>query len=127
MRGRRGLKGWAWVLFWCCGGVGVVTGVLHPSHPNTVSISGDHQTLTSATRGKSVEVGGDNDTVTLQGDCPTLTITGDDNHVRVVGAVGRVIADGSDNVITYTSGPGAAPVISGGGDRNTVTPAGPLP
>lgn len=127
VRGWHEMKGWAWVLFWCCGGLGLITGVLHPTHPNTVCISGDHQSLNSATLGKSVEVSGDKDTVTLQGNCPTLTITGDDNHIRVVGSVGRVITEGGGNTVTYGSGPSAAPVISGGGDGNTVTPAGPTP
>ncbi len=123
-RGWSGIKGWLWVMFWCSGGLGLVTTALHPSHPNAaVSVSGDGQTLTSGTLGKDVEVSGDKDTLTLQGNCPTLTITGDGNRIRVEGTVGRVIADGEGNVVTYAAGP--VPAVSGGGDGNHVGPSAP--
>ncbi len=125
VRGWRELKGWAWVLFWCCGGGGLLTTALHSFHPAPAGaqISGDNQTLTSGTHGKSVEVTGDKDTLTLEGNCPTLTITGDHNHIRVVGTVGRVIADGENNAVTYTAGP--APVIGGDGEGSHVGPSAP--
>jgi len=125
VRGWRELKGWAWVLFWCCGGGGLLSAALHSFHaaPVGVQISGDNQTLTSGTQGKNVEVTGDGDTLTLRGDCPTLTITGDHNHIRVFGAVGRVIATGDDNSIIYTQG--SAPALDGTGDGNHVGPSAP--
>jgi hypothetical protein len=123
-RGWSGVKGWLWILFWCGGGMGLVSGVLHPSHSTAaVSISGDGQTLTSGTLGKNADVSGDNDTLTLQGNCPTLTITGDGNRIRVEGAVGRVIADGDGNTVVYTQG--TAPALSGHGDGNHVGPSAP--
>ncbi len=123
-RGWRSIGGWAWVLFWCCGGVGLVSHFTHLGGPPAgVVITGDSQTLTSATAGKSVEVSGDGDTLTLTGDCPTLTISGENNHVRVQGRIGRVIADGENNTVTYTAAP--APVLSGGGSGNTVGPLNP--
>lgn len=124
-RGWRGIKGWLWILFWCSGGLGLVSGVLHPAyHPAAaVSVSGDGQTLTSGTLGKNVEVSGDSDTLTLQGNCPTLTITGDGNRIRVEGTVGRVVADGDGNTVVYTQG--TAPALSGNGDGNHVGPSAP--
>lgn len=125
VRGWRELKGWAWVLFWCFGGGGLLSAALHSFHaaPAGVQVSGDNQTLTSGTQGKDVEVTGEGDTLTLRGDCPTLTITGEHNHIRVEGKVGRVITDGENNTVTYTAGP--APVIGGGGDGNHVVPSAP--
>ena len=124
VRGWREIKGWVWILFWCCGGVGLVSHWVHPGGPPAgVVITGDAQTLTSATAGKSVEVTGDGDTLTLTGDCPVLTITGDGNHIRVQGKVGKVVADGDSNVVTYTATP--PPTLSGGGDGNTVGPPRP--
>ncbi len=121
-RGWREIKGWVWIGFWCCGGVGLVSHLTHSDGPPAgVVISGDSQTLTSATAGKDVEVSGSGDTLTLTGDCPTLTISGDSNHIRVQGRVGRVIADGDSNVVTYTAAP--APILYGGGDGNKVGPA----
>ena len=122
VRGWREIKGWVWIAFWCCGGLGLVSHWVHPAGPPAgVVITGDSQTLTSATAGKSVEVSGDGDTLTLTGDCPTLTITGDANHIRVQGKVGRVVADGDSNTVTYTAAP--APILSGDGDGNRVGPA----
>lgn len=121
-RGWRGIGVWAWILFWCCGGVGLVSHWAHRGGPPAgVVISGDSQTLTSATAGKPVEVSGSGDTLTLTGDCPVLTISGDSNHIRVEGRLGKLVADGDSNVVTYTSPP--APVLSGGGSGNTVGPA----
>ena len=120
-RGWREIKGWVWVAFWCCGGLGLVSHWIHPAGPPAgVVITGDAQTLTSATAGKSVQVTGDGDTVTLTGDCPVLTITGDGNHIRVQGKVGKVVADGDSNTITYTALP--APILSEDGSGNTVKP-----
>ena len=125
VRGWQGIKGWLWILFWCCGGVGLVSGVLHPSHTAAagIQVKGDGQTLTSGTLGKDVEVSGDKDTLTLQGNCPTLTITGDGNYIRVEGTVKRVITDGDGNIVVYTQG--AAPALSGNGDGNHVEPLTP--
>ena len=125
VRGWREIKGYAWVLFWCCGGGGLLTTALHSfrAAPAGAQISVDNQTLTSGTQGKDVEVTGDSDTLTLRGDCPTLTITGEHNRIRVEGKVGRVVTDGENNTVTYTVGP--APVLSGDGDGNRVGPSAP--
>ncbi len=121
VRGWREIKGWVWILFWCGGGLGLVSHWTHPAGPPAgVVISGDAQTLTSATAGKSVEVSGSGDTLTLTGDCPVLTITGDGNRIRVQGRVGRVVADGDSNTVIFTTAP--APILSGDGDGNTVKP-----
>ena len=121
VRGWREIKGWVWILFWCCGGVGLVSHWVHPAGPPAgVVVTGDAQTLTSATAGKRVEVSGSGDTLTLTGDCPVLTITGDGNHIRVQGRVGRVVADGDSNTVIFTTAP--APVLSGDGNGNTVKP-----
>lgn len=123
-RGWSGIKGWLWIMFWCSGGLGLVSGVLHPSHSTAaVSISSDGQTLTSGTLGKDVEVSGDSDTLTLQGNCPTLRVTGDGNRIRVEGTVRRVITDGDGNTVVYTQG--TAPALSGKGDGNQVRPSAP--
>lgn len=125
MRGWREIKGWVWVLFWCSGGLGLVSTALHSFHtaPVGVHISGDNQTLISGTQNKDVEVSGDKDTLTLRGNCPTLTIAGDNNHIRVEGTVGRVIADGANNTVTYAAGP--VPIMGGDGDGNHVGPSAP--
>ena len=127
VRGWRGIKGWIWILFWCCGGGTLFSAIPHLLHSTNSSIGiqirSDHQTLTSGTLGQDVEVSGDQDTLTLQGDCPTLTITGDGNHIRVEGSVKRVIADGDGNTVVYTRG--AAPALSGTGDGNQVGPTAP--
>ena len=117
------VKGWVWILFWCSGGLGLVSTALHHNSTQAVSISGDNQTLTSGTLGKEAEVSGDRDTLVLRGNCPALTITGDGNHIRVEGRIGRIIADGDRNTVVYTQG--GPPALSGSGDGNTVTPAKP--
>lgn len=127
-RGRvwRGIGVWVWIFFWCGGGVGMVSHFTHSNGPPAgVVISGDAQTLTSATAGKNVEVSGSGDTLTLTGDCPVLTISGDANTVRVQGRIGKVVADGDSNVVTYTAA--AAPVLSGGGSGNRVESATAAP
>ena len=124
LRGWRGIKGWVWILFWCCGGGSLFSVIPHLLHSTSaISISGDNQTFTSATLGKEVEVSGDNDTLILQGNCPTLTISGDYNHIRVEGTVRRIIADGDGNIITYSTG--SMPAISGSGDGNHIGPTAP--
>lgn len=126
VRGWRGVKGWVWVVFWCTGGLGLLTQFNHHASnaPAGVEIGGNGQTLTTATAGKPLEVSGDHDTVTLYGDCPTLTVSGSRNHIRVEGHVGQVIANGDGNTVTYGQDLNtAAPVLSGDGDGNKVSPA----
>jgi len=139
VRERRKGNGWVLVVLGCMGFVGLVSQLTHRGGPPAgVVISGDAQTLTSATAGKPVEVRGSSDTLTLTGDCPVLTVSGDanivrvqgrvetlviggsGNTVRVQGRVGKVAADGDSNTVAYTAAP--APVLSGVGSGNRVGP-----
>ncbi len=142
VQGRRKGYGWVLVVLVCMGFVGLLSQLTHLGGPPAgVVISGDAQTLISATAGKPVEVRGSKDILTLTGDCPVLTISGDSNtvrvqgqveklvidgsgnHIRVQGRVGKVIADGDSNTVVYTAVP--APVLSGDGSGNRVGPQTP--
>ena len=78
----RDIKGWIWVLFWCSGGLGLITSGLHlvssgAPVSQTITISGDSGTQPINVQGKNVVISGDRDTITLQGTAKNVEIDGD--------------------------------------------------
>ena len=98
------IKGWVWVLFWCSGGLGLLSGVLHriqaPSavmYLGTIIVSGDGQTETLPVQGKDVAITGDGDKIVLQGKARSVSIVGDKNTLRGdMPKVLNITGDGND-------------------------------
>lgn len=88
LRTWRGIKGWVWVLFWCSGGLGLLSGVAHLVHPaaaisgQLVTIDGDETKMPISVQGKDVVIAGDDDTITLRGKARSVTVSGDNAHLR---------------------------------------------
>ncbi len=127
-RGWRDMKGWLWILFWCGGGMGLVSSALHPSHtpPPGIHVTGDNSTYTYNVHHEDASVGGDHNTVTLRGDVRRLTVDGDGNTVTVIGTVEAVTVDNDGNTVHWTKEPPGKtiqPVVNG--DSNHVGPSAP--
>ncbi len=130
MRTWRDIKGWVWVLFWCSGGLGLISSgvqlVHHAAAPVAgIVISGDSVTGNYVVQGtgpqRDVSVGGDGDTITLRGDVRNLIVTGDKSTVTVFGSVEAVTVDSDHNTIHWTKEPQGRtiqPVVNG--DDNKV-------
>jgi hypothetical protein len=82
-RGWRGMRGWIWVIFWCTGGFGLLTGLPHLLHTQnitpgqTITIDADALTQPINVQGKDVVISGDKDKITLQGTAKSVEINGD--------------------------------------------------
>ena len=121
-RGWQGMKGWLWILFWCSGGLGLVSTALHPSHSTApgIHVSGDNTVSTYNVHHEDAAVDGDNNKITLRGDVRRLTVDGDNNIVTVVGSVEGVTVDKDGNSVHWTKEPPGEtirPVVSGDGNR----------
>ena len=105
LRRWRGMRGWVWVLFWCTGGFGLVSGLPHLLHSGigqVVTIGGDATSETIPVQGKNVIILGDGDKVTLQGRARSVTVLGNKDTLRGdVPASYVSLGDGSD--VQWTS------------------------
>ena len=132
------MKGWAWVLFWCCGGLGLLSAAPHllqhghQSHSVTrapgLVISGDAVSGNYEVQGtgdqRDVSISGDHDGITLRGNVRNLTVNGDYNAVQVVGSVESVQVDNDGNTVRWTKEPPGKtvqPVVSGDGNHVGLT------
>ena len=126
VRGWHEIKGWAWILFWCCGGLGLVTGVLHPSHG--IDVSGNHAVSTYTVHHEDATVDGDYNTITLRGDVKGLTVDGHDNTITVLGSVEAVTVDDDGNTIHWSKDPtGRTTHLEDSGNGNHVGLNAPSP
>jgi hypothetical protein len=105
LRGLRHSKGWLWVIFWCTGGFGLLAGLPHLLHPQTVTTTGhaitiDADALTQPinVQGKDVVINGDKDKITLQGTAKSVEINGDFTTVTGDAPQSYVISGDGDNV-----------------------------
>ena len=110
MRGWGEIKVWLWILFWCSGGIGLLSSVPHWLHhgppPVGIHISGDDVSYNYTVKGtgpqRDVEVNGDNNKITLRGDVRNLSVDGDHNTVTVIGSVEAVTVDNDGNTVHWT-------------------------
>ena len=127
-RGWQEVKVWAWILFWCSGGVGLLSSAPHWFHhgppPAGIHVSGDSVSGNYSIQGtgpqRDVEVTGDHDSITLRGDVRNLTVGGDDSTVTVIGSVESVTVDNDGNTVHWTKellGKPVQPAISGDGNK----------
>lgn len=134
-RGWREAKGWIWVLFWCSGGLGLISGGLHMVHHAAapvagIVISGDSVTGNYVVQGtgpqRDAVVSGEDDKITLRGDVRNLRVDGEDNTVTVIGSVEAVTVDNEGNSVHWTKqkpGKPVQPQVSG--EDNKVGLSGP--
>jgi hypothetical protein len=80
-RGWRGMRGWIWIVFWCTGGFGLLTGLPHLLS-QTVAITGDSTAETIPAQGKNILILGDGDKITLLGHAHSVIILGDKTTLR---------------------------------------------
>ena len=121
-RGWSGIKGWLWVIFWCSGGLGLVSSVLHPSHTpaSGIHVSGDNTVSTYNIHHEDATVDGDHNKITLRGEVRHLTVDGDGNTVTVFGSVEAVTVDNDGNTVHWTKEPlgkTIQPAVSGDGNH----------
>lgn len=122
-RGWWEIKGWLWILFWCCGGLGLVTSALHPSHTTTpagIQVKGDGNVHTYLVHHEDAAVEGDANKITLRGDVQRLTVDGDHNTVTVISTVEAVTVDNDGNTVHWTKEPPGKtihPIVDGDGNH----------
>ncbi len=127
-RGWQEIKTWAWILFWCSGGVGLLSSAPHWFHhgppPAGIHVSGDSVSGSYSIQGtgpqRDVEVTGDHDTIILRGDVRNLTVGGDGDSVTVIGSVEAVTVDNDGNTVHWTKelpGKPVQPTITGDGNK----------
>jgi hypothetical protein len=111
-RGWRGMRGWAWIVFWCTGGFGLLAGgfgmlaglphlldgqTVITGH--TITINADSITQPVNAQGKDVVINGDRDVITLQGTAKSLEINGD--FVTVTGDAPQSYMMGGERDIVH--------------------------
>ena len=118
LRTWREVKGWAWVLFWCSGGLvwATLSPLLHHHAVSSraITISGQAATQTGNAQGKDVVISGDsvNEEVNAQG--KDVVISGNDDKIMLHGKARSLSVDGNSDTITAASADTA--FIDGKGD-----------
>lgn len=120
-RGWSRIKGWLWILFWCGGGMGLVSSVLHPSHTtaSVIMVNGDHRTQTYNATGKDVEINANDCTIYVHGKPLSVTVNGSNDRV-VTDTARDVEVNGSDNTVNWIGAPTSG--FSDNGHNNTIGP-----
>ena len=127
-RGWQGMKGWLWILFWCSGGMGLISSALHPSHTVApgIHVDGNDTRSTYNVHHEDAEIKGNDNNITLRGDVRRLTVNGNDNTVTVLGTVEAVTVHSNGSQVHWTQEPPGKtiePAVSG--NDNQVGPSAP--